>query len=159
MGKLNIGKLNIGKPNLGKPNFRIKRPQFQRETEEDLRIGVYTAIIYIFLCAVFYSLFKFSAMDITAGIMSLSAVVFFFIMSVHLFEFYKFKYQKDKSFRVAGRFAIAILLTAAAFLMFLGQAIVFIQSFTPDYLEVLIGLAIFLPMFSWWEILHAKVKR
>ena len=142
-----------------KMNFRIKLPQFQRETKEDLRIGIYTAIIYIFLCSVFYIVFKFSAMDVTAGIMSLSAIVFFFIMCVHMFEFYKFKFEEDKSFRVAGRFAIAILLTALAFLMFLGQSIVFIQKFILDYLEIIIGLAIFIPMFSWWEILHAKVKR
>ena len=142
-----------------KMNFRIKLPQFQRETKEDLRIGIYTAIIYIFLCSVFYIVFKFSAMDVTAGIMSLSAIVFFFIICVHMFEFYKFKFEEDKSFRVAGRFAIAILLTALAFLMFLGQSIVFIQKFILDYLEIIIGLAIFIPMFSWWEILHAKVKR
>jgi len=144
---------------MNKKTFRLKLPEFKRETEEDLRIGVYTAIIYILLCSVFYAVFKFSAMDMTAGIMSLSALVFFFIMCVHLFEFYKFKHQKDKSFRVSGRFMISILLTAIAFLMLLGKGIAFIQTFVLDYLEIAIGLAIFIPMFSWWEILHAKVKR
>lgn len=139
--------------------FRLKLPQFQRENEEDLRIGVYTAILYIFICSAFYALFKFSSMSITASIMALSAIVFFFIMCVHLFEFYKFKYQKSRTFEVAGVSVITILLTGIAFLLFLGQAIVFIQNYSPDYLETIIGLAIFIPMFSWWEILHAKVKR
>ena len=156
---MNISKLNIPKLIIPKPKFRLKLPQFQRENEEDLRIGVYTALAYILMCSVFYTLFKLSAMDVTAGIMTLSGLAFFFIMCVHLFEFYKFRYQKDKSFRVSGRLAIAVLLTAAAFLMILGQGIVFVQTFVADYLEIAIGLAIVLPMFSWWEILHAKVKR
>ena len=147
------------KLDMKKPKFRLKLPKFQRENEEDLRIGVYTAIIYTFLCSLFYVLFKFSGMDITAGIMVLSGMVFFLIMCIHLFEFYKFKHEKNKSVHNSGIFFVTILMTASAFLMIVGQGIVFVQTFIPDYLEIIIGLAIFIPMFSWWEILHAKVKR
>ena len=67
--------------------------------------------------------------------------------------------EKDKSLQVGLRYAIGILFTALSFLLILGNAVLFLGGFVPDILEIAIGLAIFLPMFSWWEILHAKVKK